>query len=203
MKRIAVVFIISCLLLLPGCGGSDTKTAGEGTDPQASGESIDVEKGLFDVTITLPASMVELQDVETITEEAKEKGIKEVVINDDGSVTYKMSKSVHKQIMQEFRESFNQTVAELKDGGDFTSIRDVKYNKDLTSITLVVAREAFENSLDGFAIFGLGIAAMYYQLFDGVKAENIKVTIDIEDEATGELFQTVVYPDDLEALDDE
>ncbi len=202
MKRIAVVLIISCLLLLPGCGSPDLGPAGGDTDPQASGESIDVEKGLFDVTVTLPASMVELEDPKVITEEAREKGVKEVVVNDDGSVTYKMSRSVHKQMMQDLRESFNQTVADLKNGGDFISIRDVIYNRDLTSITLVVEREAFENSLDSFAVFGLGFAAMYYQLFDGVKAENIKVTINIEDETMGELFQTIVYPDVLEALDD-
>jgi len=43
--------------------------------------------------------------------------------------------------------------------------------------------------------------AMYYQLFDGVKAENIKVTINIEDAATGELIQAIVYPDVLEEID--
>ncbi|NLY38442.1 MAG: hypothetical protein GX044_03980 [Firmicutes bacterium] len=201
MKRLAVILIILCLLL-PGCGGPDPgPDGGNDTEPQASGETIDVEKGLFDVTVTLPASMVELEDAETITEEAREKGIKDVVINSDGSVTYKMSRSVHKQMMQELRESFNQTASDLKSGGDFTSIRDIKYNRNLTSITLVVEREAFENSLDGFAVFGLGFAAMYYQLFDGVKAENIKVTINIEDEATGELIQAIVYPDVLEEID--
>jgi NO-binding membrane sensor protein with MHYT domain len=65
---------------------------------------------------------------------------------------------------------------------------------------MVVEREVFENSLDHFAIFGLGFAAMHYQLFAGIKAENIKVTINLEDESTGELFQTIIYPDVLEEL---
>ncbi|MGB4289538.1 MAG: hypothetical protein WBK24_01230 [Dethiobacteria bacterium] len=199
MKRLAIILIISCLLLLPGCGDPGP-SGGKDTDPQASGETIDVEKGLFDVTVTLPASMVELEDAETLTKEAKEKGIKEVVINSDGSVTYKMSRSVHRQLMQELRQDFNEAVEDLKSGGDFPSIRDVKCNPDLTAITLVVEREAFENSLDVFAVFGLGFAAMHYQLFDGVKAEKIKVTINIEDAATGELIQAIVYPDVLGEL---
>jgi len=200
MKRLAIILIISCLLLLPGCGDPGP-SGGKDTDPQASGETIDVEKGLFDVTVTLPASMVELEDAETLTKEAREKGIKEVVINSDGSVTYKMSRSVHRQVMQELREDFNRAVEDLKCGGDFISISDVRCNRDLTAITMVVEREVFENSLDHFAIFGLGFLAMYYQLFDGVKAENIKVTINIEDAATGELIQAIVYPDVLEEID--
>jgi hypothetical protein len=66
-------------------------------------------------------------------------------------------------------------------------------------MTLIVDKELYENSLDGFAILGLGTAALYYQLFDGVQAENIAVTINIKDSTTGELFETMVYPDDLEA----
>jgi len=191
IKRLAVILIISSLLLLPGCGDPD---------PEPSSDSIDVEKGLFDVTVTLPASMVELEDAETLIKDAKEKGIKEVVINSDGSVTYKMSSTVHKQVMQELREDFNRAVEDLKCGGDFISISDVRCNRDLTAITMVVEREVFENSLDVFAVFGLGFAAMHYQLFDGVKAEKIKVTINIEDAATGELIQAIVYPDVLGEL---
>ena len=41
--------------------------------PRPPAKTIDVEKGLFDVTVTLPASMVELEDAETLTKEAKEK----------------------------------------------------------------------------------------------------------------------------------
>jgi hypothetical protein len=69
----------------------------------------------------------------------------------------------------------------------------------LTAMTLIVDKELYENSLDGFAILGLGTAALCYQLFDGVQAENIAVTINIKDSTTGELFETMVYPDDLEA----
>jgi len=120
MKRLAVILIIACLLLL-GCGNPVTPASGQ----QDS-----------EVTVTLPASMVELEDAEALTKEAREKGIKKVVINSDGSVTYKMSRSVHRQLMQELRQDFNEAVEYLKSGGDFPSIRDVKCNPDLTAITL-------------------------------------------------------------------
>lgn len=195
MKWLAFILIVPCLLLLPACGGPDSEPAGEETGSQ---ESVGVDKGLFNVTITLPASMVESENTEDIVAEAKERGIKSVKVNEDGSITYKMSKSVHRQLMKEMKEDFNDTAEDYKTGDDFASIRDVKYNKNLTSISLIVEREAFENSLDSFAVFGLGFAAMYYQLFDGIKADDIAVTIDIQDSATGKVFNTVTYPDDLE-----
>lgn len=202
MKRILIVLIALCFLVVSGCSNAVSDTAGEDNDSNTTGESIEVDKGLFDVTITLPVSMVESENIEATIEEAKGKGIKEVVVNDDGSLTYKMSKSVHGQIMKELRESLNETVEDLINGSDFTSIRDIKYNTNLTSITLIVDKGVYESSLDGFAVFGFGLAAMYYQLFDGVSPDNITVTINIEDFATGEVFQTIVYPDALEALDD-
>lgn len=202
MKKMLIVLIALSLLVVAGCSDSGSGTAGENIDSGNTGESVEVEKGLLDVTITLPASMVESDNIEATIQEAKEKGVKKVVVNDDGSLTYKMSKSVHRQMMQELQEGFNEMMEDLKTGSDFASIEDLKYNKDFTSITLIVDKKEFESSLDAFAVFGIGLAAMYYQLFDGVQAENIAVTINIEDSATGEIFETIVYPDALEALDD-
>ena len=173
--------------------------SGEDIDSRSTDESVEIGKGLLDVTITLPASLVEEDNIEATIKEAKEKGVKEAVLNDDGSLTYKMSKSVYRELKQELKDNFNEMIEELKSDNDFPSIKDVQSNKDLTAMTLIVDKELYENSLDGFAILGLGTAALCYQLFDGVQAENIAVTINIKDSTTGELFETMVYPDDLEA----
>lgn len=193
--------MIACLMLLPGCAGPDPGPAGEDTGSQDSSESVEVDKGLLNVTITIPVSMVDSEDIEATVAEAKEQGIKSAVVNEDGSITYKMSKSVHNQMMKELKEGFSETVEDYKSGDDFASIRDIKYNKNLTSISLMVEREAFENSLDSFAVLGLGFMAMYYQLFNGNKTDDIAVTIDIQDSATGEVISSVTYPDDLETAD--
>ena len=38
---------------------------------------------------------------------------------------------------------------------------------------------------------------MYYQVFEGVDSENVKVNIDVQDVTTNEVFNTIVYPDDM------
>lgn len=197
MRSFFLVLTVLLLLIVSGCSDSVTP-AGESNDSAGAGDTVEVEKGLFDVTVTLPSAMIDSEDIEATIAEAKEMGVKEVTVNDDGSLTYKMSKSTHGNMMRELREGFDEAAAEIITGEDFVSIKEIKSNKDLTAITLIVEKEAYENSLDGFASFGLALVAMYYQLFDGVQEGDISVTINIEDFNTGEIFHTIIYPDALE-----
>lgn len=201
MKKMLIVLLVILLFVVAGCNSNSPDTIAEDNDNDSTDESINVEKGIFDVTITLPASMVDLENIEETIAEAKEKGVKEVIVNDDGSITYKMTKSAHNDIMQDLHNSFEEMAEELTTSGDFVSIKNIEYKKDFSSITLVVDKSVYENSLDGFAVFGLGIAAMYYQLFDGVQPEKINVLINLKDTNTGEVFGTIIYPDALEELD--
>ncbi|MFC9539953.1 hypothetical protein ACFTQ7_08720 [Lysinibacillus sp. NPDC056959] len=140
---------------------------------------------------------MEGQDIETAITAAKEEGVNEVIKNSDGSLTYKMPKSVHKKMLKELEESVLETVEEIKTSDDFTSIKDVTYNKSFTEFTLTVNKEQFDNGFDGMSSMGLAIVGMYYQLFNGMDPEKFKVTVNFKDEANGDVFNSVVYPDDL------
>jgi PBP1b-binding outer membrane lipoprotein LpoB len=204
-----LVFIALLMLILVGCSAEDDLSSGRETETAIkdndvdsdSDEAIQVDKGIFDVTITLPASMFEPGEIEEAIASAKESGDKEVVVNDDGSLTYKMSKATHRKMMEEIRENFIESFANMKTSGEYVSIRDIKYNRDFTQITLVVDKDAFENSFDAFAVLGVGMLAMYYQLFDGVGSDNIRATVNVEDWDTGETINSVVYPDAFDSDD--
>lgn len=142
--------------------------------------------------------MFEGEDIDTVIADAKKEGIKEVTKNEDGSLTYKMSKAKHKEMMEELRKGILETVEETKNSEDYVSIKDVTYNDSFTEFTLLVNKSDYENSMDGFAAFGLGLSGMYYQLYNGVDPDKYKVTISLKDEATNEVFDEIVYPDDLE-----
>ncbi|MFB4164301.1 hypothetical protein ACE1TI_10795 [Alteribacillus sp. JSM 102045] len=157
-----------------------------------------MDKGLINVEVTLPASFLEEQDVDQVTEDAKEAGVSEVTENEDGSITYKMSKSTHKEMMDEMEEELNDTIEEVKNSDDYVSIEDVTTDQSFSEFTLIVDREAYENSFDGFAALGLGISGMYYQLFDGASPADYEVSIHVEDAETEEVFDTIVYPDAFE-----
>ncbi|KQL33588.1 hypothetical protein AN960_20790 [Bacillus sp. FJAT-25509] len=159
-------------------------------------ESVAVDKGLFNVKLTLPASMFEGDDINKVIAGAEKEGIK-VTKNTDGSLTYKMSKSQHKKMMKSIKDQIIKTVNETKQSKDFASLKDITYNNDFTEFTLIVDQAAYENSMDGLAAFTFGMSGMMYQLYNGVDPNDYKVTILVKDQATQKEFDKIVYPDSL------
>jgi len=206
MKRYTYLFMMLLSLLLVACGNNDQEKNNAGNaeesakqqEEQTEDESVDVKKGLLNVEVTLPASMFEGEDIDTVIADAKKEGVKEVTKNEDGSLTYKMSKAKHKEMMEELKTGILETIEETKNSEDYVSIKDITYNDSFSEFTLVVEKSAYEDSMDGFAAFGLGISGMYYQLYNGVNPDEYKVTIFLKDEASQEVFDEIVYPDDLE-----
>jgi len=176
----------------------------DGEEQEAEEESgIEVDKGLLNVEVTLPEMLFVDEDIDEVLEEAKEAGAKDIKENDDGSVTFKISKKDHKQMMKEMAADVEESVEEMINDEEFVSIKDISFNKNFSEFTMVVDREGFENSFDGFAVFGLGLSGMFYQLFNGDDMDKSKVTVLIEDEATGEVFEEVNYPEALDEMDEE
>ncbi|MDM5233857.1 hypothetical protein [Lysinibacillus pakistanensis] len=204
MKKILILpLTLLFSILLVACGQDKESESGKKSDnadraaEETKDESFKVDKGLLNVEVTIPASLFEGQEIDSVITEVKKERIKEVIKNDDGSVTYKMSKSVHKEMMKEMEKDILETIEEIKTSKDFASIKDVSYNKSFTEFTLTVNKEQFENSFDAMASMGLALTGMYYQLFSGVDSEKFKVTVIFKDESNGEVINTIVYPDDL------
>lgn len=210
---------IGLILLLVACGNNEVSqsqnSTSEASEPQQETtddtvkedeESIGVDKGLMNVEVTFPSSLLEADDgsidIGQIKAEAEEQGIDEVIENEDGSVTYKMSKSKHEELMKDYQVEIQRTIDDLVNSGDFSSIQEIKHNDSFSEFTMVVDGEAFENSFDGFAAFSLGMTGMLYQLFDGVSPNDYEVVINVEDISSGEVIDTVVYPEDLEQVNE-
>lgn len=201
MKKIIVLMLISILTFnLVGCGEESIEDNSKmATNQGVEEESIGVDKKLMSVEVTIPSSLLKLDgeevNIDELTSEAKKDGIKDVNLNDDGSITYLMSKSKHKEMMEEMKEDLTKSMNDIIDDEDFASIRNIIANKNFTEFDIIVVRDSFENSFDGFATMGIALQSMFYQLFDGVDSDDYEAIINIKDEDTGEVIDTVVYPD--------
>jgi hypothetical protein len=191
MKKLFIGMALT-VAMLAACGDDEAATK-KGDSEQ----EIAVDKGLLDVELTLPADLFEGQTEDEIIANAKEEGVKEVKVNEDGTVYYKMSKSEHKKMMEAMKQGVVESITEIVNSDDFPSIKEISYNKDFTEYDITVDRTAFDNSMDGFVLFSLAISSTYYNAFDG-KSDDLKFTMNMIDEATGEVFDTTVLPDDLE-----
>lgn len=196
------MFVLSLFVLAACSGNKETQKEVDDDNGSEEESGIEVDKGLLNVEVTLPEMFFEDENVEEMIEESLAEGVKDATQNEDGSVTFKMSKKDHKKMITKMAEEIEGTVNEISNDENFTSITDITFNKTFTEFTMVVEREVFENSFDGFAVLGLGFSGMFYQVFSGEDIENAIVTVHIEDEATGEVFEEVVYPEAFEELEE-
>lgn len=196
MKNVKILFLLILSITLVACSSKD--------EQNKKSDNVDVDKGLVNVEVTLPASFFEDTDMEKLKKEAKEDGVKEVIVNDDGSVTYKMSKSKHKEMLKEMGDTIDTSIKEIEADEDFPSIKKIEHNKSFTEYTIKMDQELYENSsLEGFAFFNLAYQSLYYQLFNGVSEDDYKVTFQLKNEETSKTFDTIVYPDDIQTDENE
>lgn len=202
LKKLAVLIAASfAMTMFAGCSSNSSQAADSSTESE-SASSIEVEKKLLTVDITLPQSFFTEESEsengktpEQYAEDAKsEDGILGAKVNDDGSVTLTMTKAKHQEMMDSAKQGIDEMIdSYLSDEESFPSIKEIEHNDSYDTYTLKVDREAFENSWDSLAALGFGITGLYYQYFDG--ATEPKVTVDFVDIDSGDLIDEVIYPD--------
>lgn len=199
-KIIAVVMICLIAVCMSSCVSSPQSDPSQPSSEVASsneGNGIDVDEGLFDVTITIPSSLVGEDAASELTDEQKEKGFKSVSRNGDGSITYVITKNAHKTIVEDLRTSTAKTMDDIVASGDFASIKKIEYNNDFTEVSMWVDKKAFERSLDGLSALSVWFSGALYQAFNGTESDKLSVTVNVVDEKTDETFKSIKYPDAL------
>lgn len=135
---------------------------------------IEVDEGLLTVTVTVPADLVdEGTTQESIDEAVKSGGYISGTLNDDGSVTYVMTKAKHDEVMKSMAESFDQSLQELIDSGSYPNILSITHNDDFTDFTIEYAGD--EVGLDSFTVLVYYMQGAYYGVFNGSRPENVHV----------------------------
>jgi hypothetical protein len=107
-----------------------------------------------------------------------------------------MSKKKHDKMMEEFKSNITDSIKEIKSSENYMSIKDISHNPSFSEFTMVVDREAYENSMEGFASFTLGMTGLMYQLYDGVNEKDYHVKVTVKDQKTKEIFAEKIYPED-------
>lgn len=182
-------------LCLTACGGSASSVSASSTAETASAASseseggLSVDKNLFNVTLTYPASMVEEGTTqESLNEEIKgEKGIKSATLNEDGSVTYVMTKAYHREIVQEMENSIKEDLAAMVGSEDYPNFTDVQANDDFTSFTVTTTSTSLD-LMESFSVLQFYLEGGLYGVISGNNPDNIHV--EFVNAETGEIIQS-------------
>lgn len=92
--------------------------------------------GLFNVALTIPAEYVEGTTQKELNKQAKEGTFKSATLNKDGSVTYVMSKSQHKEMLNTLKNSITDELNKIPNSTDYPNVTKVEANDDYTKFTV-------------------------------------------------------------------
>ena len=208
MKKIIAILICAGLLGTTACSketkitkSNDDVSAGETTGIEkvtdADGRSdnldavsavgdIEVDEGLLTVTISIPADFIGELTQDDLDKTVAEKGYISGTLNDDGSVTYVMTKSQHKQMMEDMTKSMDESLQSILDDKDtYPNFESITHNADYTDFTIEYSAEELSLS-DTFSTILFYYMGGMYGVFNGEPVENVHVAF--VNSETGELI---------------
>ena len=169
--------------------GSSHEMTQEDWDQLAAIGDVQVENGIMTVSLTVPADLAQ-----NITQETIDAGIgtqyQAAFRNQDGSITYKMTKEQHQAMLEQLAVSFDNSLQEMIDNENYT-ISNITRNNDFTVFD--ISLDGAEPSVsDSFAAFSLYMYGELYGVFNGNRPEHVIVNyldsngnlIDSDDSAT-------------------
>lgn len=198
MKRIlSLTLALALMLSMSACSGGATNTSSDSGATSSTAE-VEVDKNLLTVDVTLPATFFAGEDMPEFDadEYAAENGFKSATLNGDGSVTVTMSKADYAEMMAEAEESTKSGFAELIGSEQYPYITDITYSEKFGSVSIYVNRAGYDADpfVAAFIPLVVYLPVAFYQAFDGA---DLHCEISFVDAATGDVVNSVVYPDAL------
>lgn len=207
MKRMAALTAAAVLALsLAACGSApstaDTpaetpaQTAAPTTEPDISlqeaadaistAEQIEVEDNLFDVTLTLPADYASDITEEEIAQQEADGKVHTGTLNEDGSVTYTMSKAQHAALLESVAAQLRSTLDDMIGSTDYPNLTAIEASDDFTDFTVYTTTQPGAMGLsDEMSVLIYYTCGKMYGIVSGQEPDNIHV--DILNAESGEL----------------
>jgi hypothetical protein len=135
--------------------------------------NIETVNGFLTVSITMPKDFVG-EDItqEALDEKAGERYVS-ARLNEDGSVTYKLTKKQHNDMMGEIVAGIDESLQGMVDGTDY-SFTEIKHNDDYTVFDVTAGGDEL-GLTDSFATLAFYMYGGIYGIFTGKTPEKVIV----------------------------
>lgn len=134
---------------------------------------VSVQNGLVFVSINVPKDIAG----DDVTQESLDAGAGEnytsAKLNEDGSVTYLMTRAQHAAMLDSIRKGVDEGIQEMVNSDDY-NMEKITYNDDLTQydVTLSTTDLGFT---DSFGVLALYMYSGMYGIFSGKQPDNVVV----------------------------
>lgn len=188
-KIVSWLLIATMTLSLAACGGSEepAEETAQAEDATEENESVEVDENLLTMEITIPADFMEGTTQEDLNGSVKENGFISATLNEDGSVTYVMTKGKHKEFMASMTDEFNTSLAEMIESEDYPNITNIDANPDFTSFAVTTKSTELDMN-ESFSVLAFYMYGGLYNSFNGASIDNIHV--DFINADSGDVIET-------------
>lgn len=205
MKKQLIATVLSLTLVFTACGTpaaspqSDQKSSSPSQESETAKSSasdlasldafasIEVDEGLFNVELTIPADFIGDQTQEDLDKISEEQGYKSITLNEDGSATYVMTKKQHEVLLDAYRNQINDTIGEMVGSDTYPNITKIEANDNFTEFTITTKSTELDVA-ESFSVINFYMYGGMYSIFSGEEVDNIAVTFVNAD--TGEIIST-------------
>lgn len=199
-KFLALLLSVSFVFVVAGCTAGEEQTPSstsvQSNQPHQESENVnsfedldglDVDQNLFDVEITIPESFLdEGITQEDLDAEVKESGFQSATLNEDGSVTYIMTKAQHEEMMAGIKEEINQSLQDMIDPETYPTFVEVTANDDYSQFTVKTTSSEL-GLTESFSVLAFYLYGGMYHAFNGTQVDDIAVLFVNAD--TGEIIE--------------
>lgn len=186
MRRIIACLITSILITTFTATSFNAETTSQsetvGT-PSASEDAfekmealgnVEVENGILTVKITLPAEYVGPDVTQEKLDEEAGEDYQSAILNSDGTVTYKMTKKQHQDMLSSLKENIDSSIKKMVDDNENYAIESIDYNDTFTEFNLHMESNTVGLG-DSYAVITFYMAGGIYGIFSGEQPDNIVV----------------------------
>lgn len=170
----------------------------------AAVNDIEVYENLLSVTITMPADFVGETTQEELDQKVTEnEGFFSATLNDDGSVTYVMTKAKHQEWIDSTAEGFDESFQNIVDSDDYIHVVSITHNDDFSEFTVGYDEDEIKG-FDSFLCLTFYSCGNMYGVVTGEKPENIYITF-VNSETGEAIFESnyLEYVENLERMSEE
>ena len=151
------------------------------------------------ISITLPEELGSGMSTQAEYDQfASENDFDSITVNEDGSVTYVMKESRHKELMEEIKTSIDEVLQDMTTSGDYPNFVSITANEDYSKFEVITKNTELDLT-ESFSTLGFFIFGQLYHAYNGTPVDNICV------QYINEQTKEVVYEansKDLEESDD-
>lgn len=127
------------------------------------------------VALTIPSDYVYGATQTDLDKTAAELSYESIVLNEDGSATYTITKEQHETMLSDLATGINEKLAAIPGSDSYDDITAVEANEDFTSFTVSLSTTSADFN-ESMSVMVLKMYAVMYNAFNGVTDEVITIS---------------------------